>query len=74
MKARVESPSTHFVRSGHSPRGAGLSYPLACHERGVRQHPESNGSASRTRTCDPVVNSHLLYQLSYRGIWRTKTG
>ncbi len=25
------------------------------------------GSAGRTRTCDPVVNSHLLYQLSYRG-------
>ncbi len=25
-------------------------------------------SASRTRTCDPVINSHLLYQLSYRGI------
>ncbi len=29
--------------------------------------PPTNGSASRTRTCDPVVNSHLLYQLSYRG-------
>ena len=26
-----------------------------------------NGSASRTRTYDPVINSHLLYQLSYRG-------
>ena len=25
------------------------------------------GSASRTRTYDPVINSHLLYQLSYRG-------
>ena len=25
------------------------------------------GSASRTRTADRVVNSHLLYQLSYRG-------
>ena len=29
--------------------------------------PFSIGSADRTRTCDPVVNSHLLYQLSYRG-------
>ena len=28
---------------------------------------DSNGSAGRTRTCDKVVNSHLLYQLSYRG-------
>ncbi len=25
------------------------------------------GSASRTRTYDPLVNSQLLYQLSYRG-------
>jgi hypothetical protein len=25
------------------------------------------GSPGRTRTCGPVVNSHLLYQLSYRG-------
>ncbi len=26
------------------------------------------GSATWTRTRDPVINSHLLYQLSYRGI------
>ena len=26
------------------------------------------GSPNRTRTCDPMINSHLLYQLSYRGI------
>ena len=25
------------------------------------------GSPSRTRTYDPMINSHLLYQLSYRG-------
>ena len=25
------------------------------------------GSRSRTRTCDPVINSHLLYRLSYPG-------
>ena len=25
------------------------------------------GSPSRTRTSDPVVNSHLLYRLSYHG-------
>ena len=30
-----------------------------------------NGSAGRTRTCDKVVNSHLLYQLSYRGSLRS---
>lgn len=22
----------------------------------------------RTRTCDPVINSHLLYQLSYAAV------
>ena len=27
-----------------------------------------NGSDGRTRTCDPVINSHLLYRLSYIGI------
>ena len=27
------------------------------------------GSPSRTRTSDPMINSHLLYQLSY---WGTK--
>ncbi len=26
------------------------------------------GSATRTRTWDPMINSHLLYRLSYRGI------
>ena len=26
------------------------------------------GSLSRTRTYDPVINSHLLYRLSYQGI------
>lgn len=28
---------------------------------------EFTGTSDRTRTCDKVVNSHLLYQLSYRG-------
>jgi integrase len=28
------------------------------------------GSPGRTRTADPVINSHLLYRLSYRGIVR----
>ena len=27
-----------------------------------------SGSPRRTRTADPVINSHLLYRLSYRGI------
>ncbi len=28
------------------------------------------GSPGRARTADPVINSHLLYQLSYRGTLR----
>lgn len=28
----------------------------------------SSGSPGRTRTSDRVVNSHLLYRLSYRGM------
>ena len=31
-----------------------------------------NGSASRTRTCDKLINSQLLYQLSYCGIGRSR--
>ncbi len=26
-----------------------------------------NGSPGRTRTADQMINSHLLYRLSYRG-------
>ena len=32
---------------------------------------EQNGSSSRIRTCDSLINSQVLYRLSYRGI---KTG
>jgi len=31
-----------------------------------------NGSGGRTRTADPVVNSHLLYRLSYAGTKRVE--
>ena len=31
-------------------------------------HSGKDGSASRTRTCDKLINSQLLYQLSYCGI------
>ena len=33
-----------------------------------------SGSPGRTRTSDRVVNSHLLYRLSYRGIIRYSLG
>ena len=31
------------------------------------------GSPRRARTADPVINSHLLYRLSYRGITRAES-
>ena len=34
---------------------------------------EKTGSPGQTRTADRVVNSHLLYQLSYRGTPRIIT-
>src|SRR5579862_8382761 len=33
----------------------------------TRREAPQDGSPGRTRTCDPPVNSRLLYQLSYRG-------
>ena len=30
---------------------------------------QDNGSPSRTRTCDNSINSRVLYQLSYQGIF-----
>ena len=36
--------------------------------------PILKGSSGRTRTCDPAINSRLLYQLSYRGSKKSGTG
>lgn len=48
-----------------------VALPWRCNEDGAGHcwpAPSSCiGSAGRTRTCDMVVNSHPLYQLSYRG-------
>ena len=33
-----------------------------------------SGSPGQTRTADQVVNSHPLYQLSYRGSFRSPSG
>ena len=44
------------VRQTTSLRGALARNVLAC-----------NSSRGRTRTCDPLINSQLLYQLSYSG-------
>ena len=45
-----------------SRRATGLRYtPI------IQLHLDENGSTTWTRTRDPMINSHLLYQLSYRG-------
>ena len=43
-----------------------------CHKQRARRKAEPfvYGSPDMTRTCDPLVNSQLLYRLSYRGICR----
>ncbi len=64
------------VRHGITPcrnGGSGVSQPSTspalCVNHGPRKVRRfSSGSPGRTRTADPVVNSHLLYRLSYRGI------
>ena len=40
------------------------------HEKYRSSYHWLTSSDDRTRTCDPVINSHLLYQLSYVGMKR----
>ena len=37
--------------------------------QGIKWYPAMYGSPSWTRTNDPMINSHVLYRLSYRGIF-----
>ena len=37
-------------------------------------HHSSYGERDRIRTCDPVIKSHLLYQLSYAPVIPQKYG
>ena len=56
-------------RDGLEPPTKWLIPPLAgLYQLNSFQIPKKNiGSPGRTRTADKVVNSHPLYQLSYRG-------
>src|SRR5690606_24327207 len=49
----------------------GFELPTSCSQSrratGLRYTPAGSGSATWTRTRDPMINSHLLYRLSYRG-------
>ena len=59
-------------QAGGIARGAlredGVGVPVQRSPRRARRFPpRRRGSPGRTRTCDPAVNSRLLYQLSYRG-------
>ena len=47
----------------------GFEPPTSCSQsrRATRLRYTPIGSSNWTRTSDPMINSHLLYQLSYRG-------
>ena len=54
------------------PKSATSKNESATKPRNPLCHNESRGvlnSRGRTRTCDPLINSQLLYQLSYTGSW-----
>lgn len=57
MSARTSEKQKASLRLADEKRKAGLWPAFAEH-----------GSPRRTRTADPVINSHLLYRLSYRGV------
>ena len=59
---RVRNPQQ--LRVEHVPAG----FVQKTTETNVRRLKTINGSPSKTRTCDILVNSQTLYQLSYRGI------
>lgn len=74
---RLAAPAVSHVRVCWPNVGSGWDSPAArasvlgsdqrgCNPEGCR----ACGSPGRTRTADPVINSHLLYQLSYRGTLR----
>ena len=45
------------------------AYVFASSSLTFKSVPMTSGSRGRTRTCDPLVNSQLLYLLSYAGIF-----
>src|SRR5712692_7068028 len=49
-----------MIGSGEEIRASGLTTARSC------VCPQNSGEPSRTRTCDPLVKSQLLYRLSYR--------
>lgn len=54
--ANSDSSETHPVPGPENPKGPTVSgQALECH-----------GEPDRIRTCDPLIKSQLLYQLSYR--------
>ena len=42
--------------------------PITPGANGISCRKQSNGTSSRARTCDNLINSQVLYRLSYRGV------
>jgi hypothetical protein len=57
-----------WVRSGGSESETSPAWLENKRPRIPEGNPGSFSSRERTRTSDPVINSHLLYQLSYAGL------
>ena len=63
MAASHATRQSHATWQSHATRQAKRP-PNSRNDQGFRGRFNSRG---RTRTCDPLINSQLLYQLSYTG-------
>ena len=60
---REDRAKRENLRSNRSDRASALGFPGLFNEGAGC----SKNAPARTRTLDPVIKSHLLYQLSYKG-------
>ncbi len=69
---RIETRRTPFALPSVGLRASSHPVLAETRESDLKKGPQkgpflNSGSPGRIRTADKVVNSHLLYQLSYRG-------
>ena len=62
MSTKLAPPTNSFITTQNTSQNAEKKGSHHCKPLSIF------GSPGRTRTADPVINSHLLYRLSYRGI------
>ena len=59
----LQAPQAHWSVIASGAMAATITMPLSETEMAWTER----SSRGRTRTCDPLINSQLLYQLSYSG-------